>query len=114
MSTKERRLVPRKDLSVPLRFRIQRTDEVKMQTGETMNVSEHGVFFTARQPVQVGEALEMLFVIPRELTGRNPEEVRCSGRVVHVHPGIGRNGHTGIGVQIESFEPVGQHLNLAS
>ncbi len=114
MSTKERRLVPRKDLSVPLRFRIQKTDEVKMQTGETMNVSEHGVYFTARQPVQVGEALEMLFVIPRELTGRNPEEVCCSGRVVHVHPGIGQNGHTGIGVQIESFEPVGQHLNLAS
>jgi Tfp pilus assembly protein PilZ len=114
MSMKERRLVPRKSLSVPLRFRIQKTDEVRMQTGETVNVSEHGVYFTARHPVKIGEGLEMLFVIPRELTGRNPEEVRCSGRVVHVHPVICQSGHTGIGVQIESFEPVGQRLNLAS
>ena len=114
MSTKERRIVPRKNLNVPLRFRILEKDNVKIQIGETMNVSEHGVFFTAWYPVQVGEALDMLFVLPRELTGRNAEEVRCSGRVVHVHPEIGQSGRTGVGVQIERFEPVGRHLDLAS
>lgn len=114
MSTKERRLAPRKNLSVLLRFRIQEKDDMKVQIGETMNVSEHGVYFTARHPVQIGEALDMLFVVPRELTGRNAEEVRCSGRVVHVEPGIGENGHTGIGVQIERFEPAGHQLSLAS
>jgi len=114
MSTKERRLAPRKDLSVLLRFRILERDDLKVQIGETMNVSEHGLYFTARHPVQIGEALDMLFVVPRELTGRNAEEVRCSGRVVHVQAGIGQEGRTGVGVQIERFEPAGQQLNLAS
>lgn len=105
MSSNERRLAPRKKVAVPLRFHLATARGNETLTGETVDLSERGVYFTAKHTLNIGMPLEMFFVIPQELTGRRPEEVHCTGRVVHVHPGIGRNGLTGIGVQIERFEP---------
>lgn len=105
MLSQERRLAPRRELTVPLRFHAGASLESETLIGETVNLSEHGVYFTVNQMLTVGTPLEMFFVIPQELTGRRAEEVRCTGRVVHVHPGIGSNGLTGIGAQIEHFEP---------
>ncbi len=106
MSSKERRLAPRKEIAVPLRFHLDTSAQSETFTGETVNLSERGIYFTVNRALTVGAALEMFFVIPQELTGRKAEEVRCTGRVVHVHPGLGRNGLTGIGARIEHFEPI--------
>src|SRR5262249_25261533 len=104
MSGRERRNSPRKLCAVPLRFRVNtngRNAQMEMAAsygmrdsktmvqaatmeGQALNISERGVYFTSREPLQVGEALDMFFTLPRELTGRQPEQVRCSARVVHV------------------------------
>ncbi len=107
MSSKDRRLAPRKEIAVPLRFHLAESPSHETVTGETVNLSERGVYFTVSHALTVGATLEMYFVIPQELTGRKTEEVRCTGRVVHVHPDVGLNGLTGIGARIEHFEPVG-------
>ena len=107
MASEERRLAPRKKVAVPLRFHLATAPGEETLMGETVDLSERGVYFTANHTVKIGTPLEMFFVIPQELTGRRPEEVRCLGRVVHVRPGVGQDGLTGIGVQIERFEPVG-------
>ena len=116
MSEKERRISPRKECTVPLRFRVvtnghgeQAEDiaaayrlrrskdpaHVAALEGEALNVSEHGVYFTSRENLHVGEALEMRFTLPWELTGRSPELVRCRARVVHVDENADPQGDGG-------------------
>jgi len=135
MSAKERRGSPRKGCVVPLRFRVVENGHVspgenrvvafaakpaKTATpaaaceGEACNLSERGVYFRAREPVRVGERLEMYFTLPRELTGRAPEQVRCSALVVHVEESADDRGTTGIGAFVERFEPLMQPRNWSN
>jgi hypothetical protein len=77
-----------------------------MMEGEALNLSERGVYFTSRETLQVGEPLEMIFTLPRELTGRGPEQVRCTARVVHVDDQTDHQGRRGFGATVERFEPI--------
>jgi hypothetical protein len=125
MSGRERRISPRKDCAVPLRFRILQagtpvaplepsltrgkpvvTVQRGILEGEAVNLSERGIFFLSRETVSVGAPIEIYFRLPRELTGRSAEEVRCSARVVHVSPPSNGDEMNGIGATVERFEPV--------
>ena len=119
MGNTERRIAPRKECTVPLRFRVTKdADPSARETGasartpfgtiegESVNLSERGIYFRSRHRVNVGEPLEMYFTIPRELTGRSAEQVRCSARVVHVEPQADRQGLVGVGAAVERFEPM--------
>ena len=77
-----------------------------MQEGETVNLSERGVYFKTAQKVKIGQTMELYFTLPRELTGRSPEPVRCSARVVHVEQNSDERGWTGVGASVERFEPL--------
>jgi PilZ domain len=104
-SVEERRLAPRTTLSVPVQLRVGASNSgPDSLIGETVNYSDRGVYFTTTRPLNVGDRLEMSFTIPRELSGRNSENVQCSGRVVHVHPPAAKNGRTGIGALIERWD----------
>jgi hypothetical protein len=48
----------------------------------------------------------MYLTLPRELTGRSAEEVRCSARVVHVESRVDQLGMRGVGAAVERFEPL--------
>jgi hypothetical protein len=120
--SKERRLSPRKECAVPLRFRVltngngvSKSDGVQetvprissflgVRDGQAVNLSERGMYFRARQEINVGDPLEMYFTLPRELTGRESEQVRCSARVVHVDAPSDSGGPIGVGVAVERFE----------
>jgi hypothetical protein len=79
---------------------------VDMQEGETVNLSERGIYFKTAQKVKIGQAMEIYFTLPRELTGRSPEPVRCNARVVHVEQYSDERGWTGVGAAVEQFEPL--------
>jgi hypothetical protein len=127
MSGKERRISPRKDCAVPLRFRIlsnaaqaelvavgarQSVSALRgIMEGEAVNLSERGIYFRSREKVSIGAPLEIYFRLPRELTGRSTEEVRCSARVVHVEQTENGDGLSGIGATVERFEPVAMIRN---
>lgn len=104
MSTIDRRLAPRKDLAVPLEFRVTNINDAILYRGLTTNVSEHGVHFTTELPLALGAPLEMFFCLPQDITGRRAESVRCVGRVVHVDQSFEGNGSCGVGVQIDRYE----------
>jgi hypothetical protein len=124
MNGRERRVSPRKECAVPLRFRIMSTSLGKehqkeaeqlsrrssgMGTfdGHSVNLSERGIYFTSTQRMNIGEPLEMFFTIPRELTGRESERVRCSARVVHVEEQVEKQGLMGFGAAVDRFETIG-------
>jgi hypothetical protein len=135
MSGRERRTSPRKDCVVPVRFRVvtnghnaqeaefaasygmsesKAAAHASMLEGEALNLSERGVYFTSRERVHVGEPLEMFLTLPRELTGRGPEQVRCSARVVHVEDRPDPQGVRGIGATVDRFEAVAAARNWAN
>jgi PilZ domain-containing protein len=84
---------------------------VDMQEGEMVNLSERGIYFKTAQKVKIGQAMELYFTLPRELTGRCPEPVRCSARVVHVEQQSDERGWTGVGACVERFEPLQRFRN---
>jgi hypothetical protein len=126
MSGQERRISPRKECVVPVRFRVVKngtkpsdtsvrsTETVRSSVthahfgtldGETVNLSERGIYFVSGQKVNVGEELEIYFTLPSEVTGRGSEKVRCHARVVHAEP-LDHQGLTGAGAIVQRFESV--------
>lgn len=79
---------------------------IDMHEGETVNLSERGIYFKTAQQVKIGQAMELYFTLPRELTGRSPEPVRCSARVVQLEQYSDERGWTGVGAAVEQFEPL--------
>jgi len=140
MSKKERRIAPRKACAIPIRFRSftseyvpaavgvassggsakeikvarQRASYQETIVGEAVNISERGICFRSPLKFSVGESVEMFFTLPRELTGRRPEEVRCDARVVHIQNQSDAVGMTGVGAAVERFEPLNNAHNWAN
>jgi hypothetical protein len=139
MSSKERRISPRKSCAIPVRFRIsasgnefmpapwgaatlhgssshvcateQRPSAQEIIVGETVNLSERGIGFKSPLRFSIGESIEMFFRLPRELTGRNPEQMRCNARGVHVANESDTQGMTGMGAAVEHLEPMNIRRN---
>jgi len=132
MSNRERRDSPRKECAVPLRFRILvngnrvHTQEAapaeeilahKVSSyspsfeGKALNLSERGLYFTAREKLSIGAPLEIYLTIPRELTGRGPEPVRCRARVVHVDEMYPQQGVKGVGAIVDRYETIAMSRN---
>lgn len=135
MSGNERRISPRKECAVPVRFRItsngtshatesalERSIAVatKIQAkpgileGEAVNLSERGICFKSRESLAIGAPLEMYLTLPRELTGRRAEEVRCSARVVHVDLQADHTGRRNVGAIVEKFEALARWRDWAN
>jgi hypothetical protein len=131
MSGQERRISPRKDCVVPVRFRIVKNGTRPVESsarsadsvrgslahghfgtveGETVNLSGRGIYFISGQKVKVGEELEIYFTLPSEVTGRRSEKVRCHARIVHAEP-LDQEGFTGAGAVVQRFEPVSAPRN---
>ena len=101
--------VPASSASSPMKSAVATSKPVRvldMQEGETVNLPERGIYFKTAQKVKIGQAMEIYFTLPRELTGRSPEPVRCSARVVHVEQYSDERGWTGVGASVEQFEPL--------
>ncbi len=129
VSYEDRRVVPRKPYSMPMRF-VVLTEEfayagrsvphaavaerpaspgtakpMQPHDGVTVDLSERGMEFKSKQTVGLGQSIEIYFTLPTELTGRIPEDVRCTARVVHVDHHE-EHGFTSVGANIERFERI--------
>jgi len=86
--------------------RPRTASRVGIQEGQSVNLSERGIYFKSSMKLNIGEPIEMFFTLPTELTGRSPEAVRCDARVVHIDYGMDGVGTSGVGAVIERFEPL--------
>jgi hypothetical protein len=125
----DRRIVPRKPYAMPIRFVVLAEEfayagrslphtavaeknapsgaakPMQPHEGVTIDLSERGVGFKSTQSVSLGQSIEIYFTLPTELTGRIPEDVRCTARVVHVDHHED-HGLTCVGANIERFERI--------
>src|SRR5713226_2559336 len=86
MNSNKRRVAPRMNLRIPLRFRPITIPTLPEQRAETLNLSQNGVFFATDYHLTVCSPVELLLKMPRELTGKESSEVLCNARVVDVEP----------------------------
>lgn len=107
MKATERRQISRFNLRTPLRFRAVgvAADKTEHFT-EALNISQGGFFFASSAPLQVGTPIEATLRMPAEVTGKQPQETRCSARVVHVRNEPYGDGRIGFGAEIEKFQAV--------
>ena len=104
MSSNDRRTEDRIAVRMPIRFRPITDPPSAELSAESVNISEHGLFFATNCPLQVGEEVEIYLRMPRELSN-NLVQVRWSARVVHVEPNCGLEKN-GIGVHVETYAPI--------
>jgi hypothetical protein len=104
MSSSERRIDTRVNISVPLRFRVLNNPGSTEQTAESENISQRGLFFSTHIPLKVGTPVEVSLRMPQELAGKVASDVKCVARVVHVRQSAAPGGMSGIGLHIERYE----------
>ncbi len=104
METTERRVIPRYNVRIPIRFHsISLASSSPEHRTESVNISRRGLFFASHAELRVGMPIEISLRMPREVTGLETVEARCFGRVVHARTGMFADGRTGYGVEIEKF-----------
>ncbi len=102
MSYSNLRSAERISLRVPLRFRPAAGAPRDQFEGETVNVSEKGLFFVTNHPPQFGAPLDLIVLMPGDMRGESSTPVRCRARVVRVQD-IPAANQAGVAVTIEYF-----------
>ena len=99
----DRRLAGRYKMKTPLRVRLWKS-AVPECAAESMNLSQHGIYFATNSALHKGETVEVLFNMPREIVGEPSSEWRCTGHVVRVEDINTPSGKQGVGVQFDCYE----------
>jgi len=87
---KEKRISPRKGLKVPAKVH---TDDGSI-AAEALNLSQSGIFLECCTKVSEGTAVDIVMILPKEVTGDAPKWVCCHATVKRVEDehGAGRYG----------------------
>ena len=111
MSTSERRRTPRFKMRVPLRLHPADTSAENAARVNSLDISASGVSFATKQPVSVGQPIQLQLRMPRRIPGTPSGECSFTGRVVRVESGNashkGAKGALQVGVQFLYYESRG-------
>lgn len=99
----DRRVSRRHKYKTCLRVRIWKSSAPERQE-ESLNLSQHGVYFATESPLREGETVEIFFQMPEEITAEPSTEWRCTGHVVRVERVNSEAGKLGVGVQFDCYE----------
>ncbi len=95
----ERRASQRFGFQLPVAVRLAGTE--REGCGFTQDLSGRGAFFYTDFQVAEGDAVELTFVMPAEITLTENMRVRCRGRVTRVLPAQSKFG---VAVHLEGYE----------
>jgi hypothetical protein len=95
----ERRASQRFHFQLPIAVRMPGTD--REGCGFTQDLSGRGTFFYTDFQVSQGDAVELTFMMPVEITLTENMRVRCRGRVTRVLP---VDSKFGVAVHIDGYE----------
>jgi hypothetical protein len=99
----DRRLAGRYKMRTPLRVRLWKS-AIPECSAESVNLSQHGIYFAINSVLHKGETVEVLFNMPKEIVGEPTSEWRCTGHVVRVEEINTPSGKQGVGVQFDCYE----------
>jgi hypothetical protein len=96
----ERRGQQRAAVRVPVAIKAGQSTEL---SGHTRDLSTNGIFLYTDTHLAEGSELELVLILPAELTGGQREWACCRASVVRVEQG-GKAGKFGIAATIDSFD----------
>jgi PilZ domain len=85
----ERRAGARVKAQLPVR--VRGAGQTVAQTAQTRDVSSRGIFLYTSSQIQAGSDLELVLMLPSELTGGEKYWVCCQARVLRVEQGAGKD-----------------------
>jgi hypothetical protein len=108
MSSSERRRTPRFKMRVPLEVHPVDTPVEGPARVNSLDISASGVSFAIKQPVAVGQSIQLQLRMPKRIPGTPSGECSFTGRVVRVESRQGsRKGAIEVGVQFLYYESRG-------
>ena len=99
----DRRITSRHGIKTPVRIKVWKSLKPEA-AGESINVSQRGMFFSSETVFRTGETVEVFFEMPQEIAGEPMSEWRCTGHIVRTEPIAASGGKLGIGVQFDCYE----------
>ena len=99
----EKRVSHRYPLKATMRLHVRKSGQTEWSV-ESDNLSETGTFFSMDAPLVIGSAVEILLVMPQEISGKPTTEWRCAVHVVRFQPGDTAGGELGVGVEFDYYE----------
>src|SRR5579863_6436352 len=100
-SKSERRIRQRVPAEIPVA--IHSKDGKVQTTGTSRDLSENGIFFYTETRLTPGSELEMVLVLPSEMTQGERRWVCCQASVVRVENGM-EKGSFGLAASIHSMQ----------
>jgi hypothetical protein len=79
-----------------------RSPQSPPDAGYTRDLSTSGIFLYANSEILVGSEMEMVLMLPTQLTGGEKRWVCCQASVIRVEPG-GEDGRFGVAASIRSM-----------
>lgn len=113
ISNPDRRVSRRISFKIPLRVRIWKSTAPERRV-ESLNLSQHGVFFATDSAIREGETVEILLKMPEDITAQPTTEWTCTGHVVRVERVDSSHGRMGVGVQFDCYEVSREELDPVS
>ena len=102
MTIKERRASRRFIMRLPLTVRWADESVVGEAATESREVSSRGLYFHLPKRLKPDAFLEIVMVLPHELTQAGPVRIRCQGRVLR--SSVEEPGKVGVAVAVEGYE----------
>ena len=96
----DRRSSPRIAVRTPVT--IKTNNGATNHTGFTRDLSQNGVFFYSDSEIAEGTQLEMVLILPKELTAGERKWVCCQASVVRVQAGDGKS--VGLAASIDRMD----------
>jgi c-di-GMP-binding flagellar brake protein YcgR len=89
----DRRNARRYDLTLPVIVRAPIDTEVASLTGKTRDISSRGVYFTVDNNLSIGAELDLMMILPAEVSGGTEVFIRATGKVSRVDKRSGNGDH---------------------
>ena len=108
----ERRATRRFRIKLPMRVRwATKSGNGEAQT-ESEDISSRGVYFFLPTRIKAGSWVELVFVLPHEITLAEPVLVRCQARVRRTE--IKKRNRVGVAAEIEIYQLLREDKNTGS
>jgi hypothetical protein len=100
----ESRITPRYKIETPFTFRRIELPSEGVRQAKALDISTRGVYFTTNLAMRVGETVELLLRMPRQVRGADSTLRRFVGRVTHIDARADLQGHSGVGIHLLYWE----------
>jgi hypothetical protein len=99
-------------MKLPMRVRWEtKSGNAEAQT-ESQNITSRGVYFFLPTTIKKGSWVELVLVLPHEITLAEPVRVRCQARVRRTE--ITKRNRVGVAAEIEFYQLLREEKNTGS